>query len=132
MIVGFDFEAHMEVVVERDNAGIVLEHADAPVVVAQRFANRLGGGENGFLEHVVVLAFVRHRRSTCIGTAVMDSTGKRFMAAVFGPCLRDRFQFNVGGVAAQVVEVIANGLHFDKRQIQLAVFRECFESRVVK
>jgi len=67
-IVGFDFEGDVVVVVEFDDAGVVAEDADAPIVVAERLSDLLRGGEDRFFEQVVELL-----RSVFVG--VSDAAG---------------------------------------------------------
>jgi hypothetical protein len=46
------------------------------------------------------------------------------VAAVFAPGLSDRFQFDIGRVAAQLAEVLLDRLHLDQRQAQRPLFAE--------
>ena len=121
MVVRFDFETGVKFFIKLDDAGVVLEHADTPIVVAQIFADRLSRRKNGFLEHVVEPPVVAAGGSVGRRTAIVDTAGQRFVAAMFRPSLCDRFQFDVGRIAADRFKVIANGPHFDEGQIQLAL-----------
>ena len=49
----FDLEHHVVLFVEPHYAGVVAEHADAPIAVAQPAGGWARGGKNRFLEHVV-------------------------------------------------------------------------------
>ena len=82
-------------VVEPNDAGIVREDADAPVVRAELLANLLRGGEDRFLEQIVMCvstrpAFERDRALECL------------VRAVFRPGLRERLQLDVGRLPAQI------------------------------
>ena len=54
------------------------------------------------------------------------------MAAVLAPGLGDRLQFDVGRVAAQRAKVLLNRLHFDQRQIELALATQQLQPFVVQ
>ena len=57
VIVRFDFEDHVIVIVELDDARVIRENLDAPIVLAPSCcANGLRGLEDGFLEHVLKLS----------------------------------------------------------------------------
>jgi hypothetical protein len=45
MIVRLDLEANVKVVVELDDAGIILENGDTPIRCAPLFSERVGGGK---------------------------------------------------------------------------------------
>ena len=124
VVVRFDFEADVVFVVELDDARVVGENADAEVVGAEVFADFDGRAEDRFLQHILEEDFA-------FRAAVRNPPGERFMAAVFAPSLRDRFEFDVGRVAVEVLEMLPDRLHFDERQVELASLAERFEFRVV-
>ena len=113
MIVRFDFKTHMELFVESYHARVVFKHADAPIIIAQRFADRLRGSKNGFLQHVFVLTFITTGFSIRRWAFVMNPTCQSFVTAVFRPCLRDGFQFDVRWITANGNELVPDRLHFD-------------------
>ena len=90
MVVRFDLEADVKLVVETHDAGVVLEDADAPVVGAEPAADLLRGAEDRFLEQIVDAPAVE-----------IDLALERLVRAVFRPGLGQRFQFDVGRIAAQ-------------------------------
>ena len=51
--------------------------------------------------------------------AIADPAGQRLVAAMLAPGLGDRFQFDVGRIAAELAEMGLDRLHFDQRQIKL-------------
>ena len=111
-IVRFDFEADVMRFVELHDASVVLEHADAPVLIAKVAADLLSSGKDRLFEQIIEspLSFF---------VAIGDSPTQRLVAAVFAPRLRDRLEFNVGGISAELLVVGLNGLHFDEREAQL-------------
>ncbi len=129
MVVGFHFKADGLFLVEFDDTGVVFEHADAPVVVAQLFADFDGGLKDCFLQHVVEADFPHCFIARLF--AVVNASGQRLVRTVFAPCLGDGFQLHISGITIQRPEVIANGLHFHHAQIQLAFAAQSLESRVV-
>ena len=114
MVVRFDFETSVKLFVKRHHARVVFKNADTPIVVAQRFANRLSGCKDRFFEHVFVLPFVATGFAIGGWALVVNATRQRFVTAVFRPSLCDGFQFNVGRVTTNRYKLIANGLHFDQ------------------
>ncbi len=125
MIVRFDFEADVVLIVESDDAGIVFEHAHAPVGRAQIATDLLRGGENGLLQHVLKMPLPMR-------VAVGNPAGQGFMAAMLAPGLRDGFQFDVGRVAAKLAEMGLDRPHLFDRQIQLASAAELGQRGIVK
>ena len=103
----FYFEGDVVLFVEPHDAGVIFKHAHAPVVVTKIGPDLHRGGKDRFLEHVVELA-------SAIFVGVGNPTGQRFVAAVFGPRLSDRFQFNIRRVALECVEMGLNGLHLNQ------------------
>ncbi len=127
MIVRFDLEGDVVLVVEADDARVVLENADAPIVeasIAPRLANLLRGSEDRFFEHVVEAPLP-------LRAAIGDSAGERLVAAMLAPGLGNRFQLGVGGIAAQFAKVRLNRPHFDQRQIELPFAAQAEERLVV-
>src|SRR6478736_5015279 len=122
MIVRFDLEYEIVLVVEADDSGIVLEHTYAPIVLAilpPGSANLLSSSKDCLFEHVFELARLRLPRSALVRahrSGIGDSPAERFMAAVLAPGLSKRFQLSIGGVAAKLEEVRLDRLHFRERQ----------------
>ncbi len=126
VVVGFDFEADGVGFVEDDDAGVVLEDAEAERFLA--FCDQIFGAlENRLFDQVSVCAedFSRF---------VDDLNGafERFMNAVLAPGLGDRLQFDVGGLALLGTEVFLDGLHLGQREEQVAVAAELCELVVGK
>ena len=119
-----DFEDNVVLVVEVDHAGIVAKDAHTPVVRPGLLADLLSGGENRLAEHVVELPLLPV-------VAITNASGERLVAAMLAPGLGDGFQFNIGRIAADGLELGLNRLHFDQREIQLALQAETLQSRVV-
>ncbi len=115
MIVRLDLEAHVVAVIEADDAGVILEDADAPVVGAEPAADFLGRPEDGFLEQVV--------DPPCFGVrpGEINRAFQGLMRAVLRPGLGEGFQLDVGGLAAQDAEMGLNGLHLRQVEGELAV-----------
>ena len=126
MVVRLDLEDDVELVVEAHDAGVVLEHAHAPVVVRPPLADLLRGGEDRLLEHVLEAAARRHV------VAVGDPPGERLVAAVLAPGLGERLQLDVGRVAVQLAEVGLDRLHLGQLQVELALAAEPHERLVVQ
>ena len=80
---GFNFEGHVVFVVELHDAGVVFKDAHAPVVRTKVFSNLNSCRKDGFFEHVVEF-------NRTVFVAVLDATGQRLVAAVFGPGLSNR------------------------------------------
>ena len=80
MVVRLDLEADVIAVVEFDDAGVVLEDADAPIVAAEPPANLLGGAEDRFLEQIVDAPALE-----------VDRALERLVRAMFRPGLGDAF-----------------------------------------
>ncbi len=112
VIVRLDLEADALLFVERHNAGVVLEHADAPVVVTQPFADLDGGCEDRLPQHVLEVPLP-------LAVAIPNPAGQRLVRTVLAPGLRQRFQLDVGRVPIQLDEAPANCLHLGQVQIQL-------------
>lgn len=113
VIVRLDLEHHIVLVVEADDAGVVAENTHAPIVRAKVLADLLRGGKDRFAEHVLKISLARI-------VAIADPAGKRLVAAMLAPGLGDGFQLGVGRVAAELLEMGLDGLHFDQRQIKLS------------
>ena len=79
--------------------------------VAQLLANPLRGGENRLLQQVAEVP-----RAGLVG--VGDAAGERLVAAMLAPGLGDRFQLDVGRLAAQLAVVLLDRLQLDQRQAQ--------------
>ena len=125
VVVRLDLERDVELVVEPHDAGVVLEDADAPVVVAPAAAQLLRGGEDRLLEHVLELPLAAL-------VAVGDPAGERLVAAVLAPGLGDRFQLDVGRLAAQLGEMPLDRLHLGELQVELPLAAEPHEGVVVE
>ena len=63
---------------------------------------------------------------------MIDRAAERLVAAVLAPGLRDRLQFDLEGVAAKALEVVADGMEFGGREGEAAVAAELVERRVVE
>jgi hypothetical protein len=85
-------------IVELDDAGVVLENADAPIVVAEAFAEFLGGAEDRFFKQIANPP--RRRAAVGIRHREVDLALERFVRAMLGPGLGDRLQLDVAGIAA--------------------------------
>ena len=88
MVVRLDLEDDMMRIVEADHAGVVAEHADAPVLWAEAAADLAGGGEDCLLEHVLEVPLAAL-------VAIADAAGQRLVAAMLAPRLRDGFELDV-------------------------------------
>ena len=124
MVVRFDLEADMLLVVELHDARIVLEDADAPIVLAEPLANLDRRAEDGLFEHVL-------EDPLTVFVAVADAALQRLVRAVFAPRLSDRFEFDVGWIALLLDPVLLDGLHLGEAQIELAVLAEVHQRVVV-
>ena len=124
VVVGFDLEDDVILIVEADDARVVGEDAYAPIVLAQLLADFLGGGEDRLAEHVVEVALA-------VGVAIVDAAGERFVAAMLAPGLGDGFQFHVAGIAVEGAEMGLDRPHFGQREVELAFAAEAFEGGVV-
>ena len=111
--------------VEAYDAGVVLEHAHAPVVLAELLANLLRCREDRLLEHVL-------EPPLAIRAAIRHAAAERLVAAMLAPGLGERLQFRIGRVAAQLAEMRLNRLHLGKRQIELAFAAQLHKRRVVQ
>ena len=109
MVVGFDLEAGMILIVETDDAGIVLEHTDAPVLGPKPATNLRRGPENGLLQQIVDAPAVK-----------VNLAFERLVRAMLRPCLRQRFQLRVRRVAALLAEVTLDGAHLRQAEGQLS------------
>ena len=83
-------------------------------------ADLLRGGENRLLQHVLELLLFD---LAILGVAqfVANPPGERFVAAMLAPGLGDGFEFDVGRIAVERLEIIADRLHLDERKIKLAL-----------
>ena len=123
VIVRFNLEHHVVLVVEADDTRVVLEDADAPVGGAPLFSQLLRRGENRLFEHIL-------KASRAAFVAVGDAASQRLMAAMLAPGLRHRFQFRVGWIASQFAKVLLDRPHLDQGQVELAFAAEPRESVV--
>ena len=118
MVVRFNFERQRPLVVERDHAGVVLEDRQAAAV-----ADQFGRAEDRFLQQIIVVL-------ESVGAVQVDRAAHRFVAAMFGPSLRDRLEFDVLGLAAQLRVMLLNRFHFSQRQRQAALLADLEQLRV--
>ena len=95
-VVGLHLDAGVVAVDEGDDAGVVLEHGLAVVVVAQALADGGRGVTDAGLVQVVDLFALAG-----LLVLVMDAGGEDLVLAVFGPGLGQHFHFHVGGVGGQ-------------------------------
>ena len=116
-VMGFDFESHVMVAFEANDAGVVLEHAHAPIVFAQVLTDLHRGCKDGFLQHVFVLA-------SPIFIGVGNSAGKRLVATVFGPRLSNRFQLDIRWGSSNRFEVVADNMHLRQRKAQRPILAD--------
>src|ERR1019366_8301636 len=121
VVVRLDLEADVEVVVELDDAGIVLKDADAPVVGPKPLADFLRGAEDSLLQKIVVALAV-----------AVDDALERLVRAVFRPRLRDSLQLCVGRVALEAAEVGLDRLHLVQRKGKLAEMKELDKACVIE
>src|SRR5262245_60344814 len=137
MIMRFNLEHQIVVVVEPDDASIVLEDADARIVLAALLpggADLLSGSKNRLLEHIFERARLRspaRGASRADRAGISDSPSERSVAAVLAPGLSERFQLGVGGVAAKVAEMRLYCLHFGQRQEELTFAAQLFQAGIV-
>gem|GEM_PF-6813102 len=64
--------------------------------------------------------------------SVADAAFERFVDAVFAPGLGEGFQFDVGRVAASLLEVLLHRFHFFQRQEQMRLAAHFFQGVVVQ
>ena len=124
MVVRFDLEADVLLVVKLDDAGVVLEDADAPVVRAKLAADLDRRAKHGLLEHVL-------EDPLALFVAVADAAFERLVRTVLAPRLRDRFQFDVSRVSLLLNPVLFDRPHLGEAQIELSVFAEMHQRVVV-
>ena len=124
MVVRLDLEADVLLVVELHDTRVVLEDADAPVVLAEPPTNLDRGAEDGLFEHVF-------EDPLTVFVAVADAALERLVRAVFAPRLSDRFKFDVGRIALLLDPVPLDRLHLGEAQVKLAVFAEVHQRRIV-
>jgi hypothetical protein len=125
VVVRLDLEHDVVLVVEPDHPGVVLEHAHAPIPLARLVADMFGGRENRLAEHVLEMPLARR-------VAIVNPPGKRLVATVLAPGLRDRLQLDIGRVAIQRAEMGLDRLHLDQRQVKLPFTAEPLQRRVVR
>ena len=119
MVVRLDLEGQIPTAVdiglELDDAGVVVEDADAPVLVQ----------------------FVRRRRDRGLQQVVddlavhLDQAAERLVLAVLAPGLGDGLELARGGLATLLGVVRLDGLHLDQVEAQHAVGRDPLQLRVV-
>ncbi len=128
MIVRFDLEGEVELVVEPHDASIVLEHAHAPVAAARGspiLAQLLRRREDRLLEHVLELPLAPF-------VAIRNPPSERLVAAMFAPRLSDRLQLDVCRIAVQLAEVRADRLHLGRLQVELPLAAEPHQGIVIQ
>ena len=125
VVVGLHLHAHVVVTVEADHTRVVTEHAHAPVAGPEGRADLLCGGEDCVLEQVCVPDCSR-------GAGVCYRARERLVAAVLAPGLGERLEFDLERVAAERVEVVADGVEFGHREGQAAIAGEPLKGRVVE
>ncbi len=125
MVVRLHLEDHVVAVVEADDSGVVLEDAYAPVVLARRLAYLHRGVEDRLAEHILEGSFA-------VRVAVADPPGQRLVAAMLAPGLGDRFQFDVGRVALERLEMGLDCPHLDQREVKLTFQGQPLERFVVE
>src|SRR5262249_14670102 len=120
--VRLDLDAEVEALVEGDDAGVVLEHADAerPRELARRLRDR-------GLQEVVDAP---HRPAARRGE--VDPAGERLVLAVLAPGLRERLELARGRLAAELDEVRADRAHLGEVEAELPGARELEQRRVVE
>ena len=124
MVVRLDLEADVLLVVELHHTGVVLEDADAPVVLAESPANLDRRAEDGLFEHVL-------EDPLTVFVAVADAALQRLVRAVLAPRLSDRFEFDVGRIALLLDPVLFDRLHLGEAQIKLAMLAEVPQCGIV-
>ena len=108
VVVRLHLEADVVFLVEADDAGVVLENRDAPLLV-----ELLRGGEDGLLEQVVVALL-----------AEAHGARERLVLAVLRPGLRERLQLAEARRAAERVEPFLDGAHLDGVEREHVATRE--------
>ena len=116
MIVRLDLEDHVVLVVEADDAGVVLEDADAPVASP--------GGARIFCVAAKIVSLSMFSNCRSPSGPGSDPPGQRLVAAMLAPGLGDRLQLHVGGVALERTKVTLDRLHLRQREAQLALTAE--------
>ena len=120
MVVCLDLDAHGMVVIKLDDPSIVNEHGEGPV---ESFFDEFEGGcgDGGFEEVVdgVGSVAVHGDAGARIGgdirsavAGIVDDGFECLVDAVLGPCLCEGFELDIGGVSAEGLVVILDGLHF--------------------
>ena len=109
-----DFETDVEGVVEGHDPGVVTKNTDAPVVIAESFADHRCRFEDGLLEHLVEVPFGGF-------VLVVDPAAECLVRTVFAPGLCDRLELDVCRIAVQGGEVVTDGPHFFEREVELPV-----------
>ncbi len=120
MVVRLHLEADVETLVKADDAGIILEDADAPVVLGEPAANLLRGPEDGFLKEIVDAPAIE-----------IDLPLQRLVRAMFGPGLGQSFQLGIPGIATQGAEMLLDGLHLGQAQGKLARTADFHQAGIV-
>ena len=84
MVVRFYLENNIVLFVESHDSRVVFKNTYTPILIAKLASNRLGRCKDCFFEHVLELA-------TSVFILVGNAAGKRFVATMLAPRLRDRF-----------------------------------------
>ena len=112
MIVRLDLHADVLPVVELDDTGVVLKHADAPIFASEPPPDFNRRGEDRFLEQVF-------ERDLALFVAIAHPAAKRLVRTVFAPSLCNRLELGVGRVVSPVGEMLPDRLHFREAQVKL-------------
>ena len=125
MVVRFDLEATLNSSSNRTTPALSSNTLTHQSSRPSWRANLLRGGEDRFLEHVLELPLA-------VLVAIGDAAGERLVAAMLAPGLGDRFQLDVGRIAAELAEVLADRLHLGQLQIELPLAAEAHQGVVVE
>ncbi|MPM88191.1 hypothetical protein SDC9_135292 [bioreactor metagenome] len=113
---GFDLVDQIELVIETDDSGVVLEHRNE---VIDFFADLLGAFlDKGFVAGDDLLLFAG------FGIGVVDFRGEDLVFAVFAPGLGEDFKLHIGRICAEaelftvlrVAEIVLDRLHLVERK----------------
>ena len=125
MIVSLDLDADVVIAVEADDAGVVAEHAHAPVAPAERLTDLARRGKHRLFQEVVIA-------DGAVGPLVVDRAAEGFVAAVLAPGLGDRLELDLERRPAERGEVIAHGAELKGGKGQTALAAQLRQRRVVE
>ena len=125
VVVGLDLDADVVIAVEADDAGVVAEHAHAPVAPAERLTDFPRRSKHRLLEKVVVA-------DGAGGTLVVDRAAEGLVAAVLAPRLGDRLELDLERRPAEGGKMIAHGRKLEGGQRQATLAAELRKRTLVE